>query len=127
MNKVDPRFRSRMNVCFTIGAPAEPLTAEAAAARSPVNRALEQRFSQEAEAAGLLQLTGHPLFGGLRVTLYNTMPDTAIRAAAEFTARFAEENAHLVERDATAAMQMVKSAYSEGSEDAPRRIMSSFG
>ena len=92
-----------------------------------MNRALEQRFSQEAEAAGLLQLTGHPLFGGLRVTLYNTMPDTAIRAAAEFTARFAEENAHLVERDATAAMQMVKSAYSEGSEDAPRRIMSSFG
>ena len=87
-----------MNVCFTIGAPAEPLTAEAAAARSPANRALEARFSQEAQAAGLLQLTGHPLFGGLRVTLYNSMPDAAIHAAADFIARFAEENAHLVEK-----------------------------
>ena len=126
VNKVDPRFRSRMNVCFTIGAPAEPLTAEAAAARSPINRALEQRFSKEAEAAGLLQLTGHPLFGGLRVTLYNTMPDDAIRAAAEFTARFAEENAHLVELDANPDTDLVGMAYSSNAEDAPRKIMSSF-
>ena len=99
VNNVDPSFRSRMNVCFTIGAPAEPLTVQAAAQRSSVNRALEERFSQEAEAAGLLQLTGHQLFGGLRVTLYNSMTDAAVHSAADFTARFAEQNAHLLHRE----------------------------
>ena len=46
----------------------------------------------------LLQLMGHPIFGGLRVTLYNSVPQDAIVAAAEFMARFAEQNRHLVEK-----------------------------
>jgi phosphoserine aminotransferase len=98
VNKVEPFFRSRMNVCFTVGAPAEPLTPAAAAARSKVNRDLETRFTREASEAGLLQLMGHPIFGGLRVTLYNSVPQDAIVAAAEFMARFAEQNRHLVEK-----------------------------
>jgi phosphoserine aminotransferase len=97
-NDVDPEFRSRMNVCFTIGPAAESLTPAAAAARSNVNRDLESRFTEEAGAAGLLQLMGHPIFGGLRITLYNSVPQGAISAASAFMVRFANQNRHLVEK-----------------------------
>lgn len=35
-------------------------------------------FVTESTAAGLLQLFGHPLLGGLRVCIYNGLPDEAI-------------------------------------------------
>jgi hypothetical protein len=37
------------------------------------NVALEKQFTADAERDGLLQVFGHPLFGGQRITLYNGM------------------------------------------------------
>ncbi len=42
----------------------------------------------ESTAAGLLQLFGHPLMGGLRVCIYNGLPDEAIDALLHFMAAF---------------------------------------
>lgn len=43
---------------------------------------------KEAESEGLFQLYGHPLFGGLRVTLYNGVPDEAVNKLADFMKAF---------------------------------------
>lgn len=65
--------RSRMNVPFRIRGG---------------DTALEARFVREAEAQGLHQLFGHPRFGGLRASLYNGVPDEAIRALTDFLDEF---------------------------------------
>jgi len=73
-NDVAPRFRSRMNVPFRIrGGDVE----------------LERRFVAEAEERGLHQLFGHPLYGGLRASLYSGVPDASVEALAEFLDDFA--------------------------------------
>lgn len=36
----------------------------------------------------MYQLFGHPLFGGMRVTLYNGIPDDAVDCVAEFMESF---------------------------------------
>jgi phosphoserine aminotransferase len=68
-NFVAPECRSRMNIPFRIrgGDPA-----------------LEARFLVEAEARGLHQLFGHPLYGGLRASLYLGVPDASVEALAAF-------------------------------------------
>ncbi|HXH03056.1 MAG TPA: 3-phosphoserine/phosphohydroxythreonine transaminase, partial [Candidatus Competibacteraceae bacterium] len=71
-NPIDPRYRSWMNVPFTLP-----------------NETLEQRFLAEAEAAGLKNLAGHRSVGGLRASLYNAMPEAGVRALVEFMADFA--------------------------------------
>ena len=52
------------------------------------DRQLEDAFVAESTAAGLLQLFGHPLMGGLRVCIYNGLPDEAIDALLHFMAAF---------------------------------------
>jgi len=64
---VDPRFRSRVNPCFRLA-----------------NEALTGHFLQEAEQAGLRDLRGHPLVGGVRVSLYNGLPEQAVGALTAF-------------------------------------------
>ena len=44
--------------------------------------ALEARFAEASAEAGFYNLKGHPLFGGLRVTVYNQLPDDAVDASA---------------------------------------------
>ncbi|XP_041970825.1 phosphoserine aminotransferase-like isoform X2 [Aricia agestis] len=58
--------RSVVNIPFRIG--------------TPVSEELEKKFLQGAEALGMVQLNGHKLVGGIRVSLYNsvTMQDVEV-------------------------------------------------
>ena len=71
----DPAHRSRMNVTFRL--PSEDL---------------ERRFLAAAEAAGLIQLKGHRLVGGLRASLYNAMPRAGVEALAALMRDFERRN-----------------------------------
>jgi phosphoserine aminotransferase len=77
MNNVEPEFRSRMNI---------PLRIRGG------DKELEAKFVKEAEKEGLFQLYGHPLFGGLRITLYNGVPDDAVHKLAQFMKDFHASN-----------------------------------
>ncbi|MDP1539805.1 MAG: 3-phosphoserine/phosphohydroxythreonine transaminase [Moraxellaceae bacterium] len=70
-NPVDKRYRSRMNVPFTL-----------------VDASLEKTFLAEAEAARLLNLAGHRSVGGMRASLYNAVSEEAVRALTDFMADF---------------------------------------
>ena len=67
----DPDSRSRMNVTFRLPTPA-----------------LEKRFVEKAEAAGLAGLKGHRSVGGLRASIYNAFPEAGVDALATFMAEF---------------------------------------
>jgi phosphoserine aminotransferase len=49
---------------------------------------IETRFVKEAAAAGLLNLAGHRLVGGMRASIYNAMPIEGLRALVEFMNKF---------------------------------------
>ena len=68
---VAPRDRSLMNVPFVTG-----------------DAELDRRFVAEAAAAGLVNLKGHRLVGGMRASIYNAMPEEGVRALVEFMDRF---------------------------------------
>ena len=70
-NPVDPRYRSRMNVPFTLADPS-----------------LDPQFLKQAEAAGLTNLKGHRSVGGMRASIYNAMPEEGVDALLEFMAEF---------------------------------------
>lgn len=80
---VDAPDRSAMSVPLTIGG------GGAAAGRA---REVEEKFIAEARALGMTQLFGHPARGGLRVTLYNGVPDDAVERLAAFMRAFAARN-----------------------------------
>ncbi|MCW8886206.1 MAG: 3-phosphoserine/phosphohydroxythreonine transaminase [Motiliproteus sp.] len=69
---VEEGFRSTMNHCFGV-----------------VDSSLTSVFLQQAEAEGLLYLTGHPAAGGVRASVYNAMPLQGVEALIEFMDRFA--------------------------------------
>ena len=73
-NRIAPRARSRMNVCFTLADPD-----------------LEAPFLRQAEAAGLVGLRGHERAGGMRASLYNAMPVDGAEALVEFMRDFERE------------------------------------
>lgn len=77
-NDVRTDFRSRMNVPFRIGG-------------KKGNPEFEKLFAEEASKQGLLQLMGHPLFGGLRITLYNGISNRAIPPLLKFMNSFRKE------------------------------------
>ena len=80
-NSVDSSCRSRMNVPFRICTESgEP------------HAALEAKFIEDAAAEGIEQLFLHPLFPGLRVTMYNALPDDAVTKVAEYMYTFFERN-----------------------------------
>ena len=53
----------------------------------------DAKFVKEAAAAGLVNIKGHRLVGGMRASIYNAMPIEGVRALAEFMKKFEKENA----------------------------------
>ena len=80
--------RSLMNVPFltkySTGA-----TDEASLAKE---KEINDKFVKEAKAAGLVNLKGHRLVGGMRASIYNAMPLEGVKALVEFMKKFAAEN-----------------------------------
>jgi phosphoserine aminotransferase len=74
-NPVEPAFRSRMNVPFTLAKPE-----------------MEKSFAAEAKAAGLVSLEGHRSVGGMRASIYNAMPAAGVDALLAFMAEFERNN-----------------------------------
>lgn len=81
--------RSLMNVPFltkySTGA-----TDEASVAKE---KEINDKFVKEAKAAGLVNLKGHRLVGGMRASIYNAMSIDGVKALVEFMKKFAKENA----------------------------------
>jgi phosphoserine aminotransferase len=71
VNPVNPRFRSRNNIVFDLR-----------------DTNLNERFINEAAARGLVSIKGHPQRGGMRVGIYNAMPDAGVNALVEFMKDF---------------------------------------
>lgn len=74
-NPVEPRYRSRMNVPFTLH-----------------DATLDEAFLSESKAAGLLTLKGHKAVGGMRASIYNAMPIEGVRALVDFMGDFARRH-----------------------------------
>lgn len=74
---VNKRDRSIMNVCFSLRRPD-----------------LENRWIELAYQQGLAALQGHRLVGGLRASLYNSMPISGVDALIQFMIQFAKDNSH---------------------------------
>lgn len=73
-NPIEPRFRSWMNVPFTLA-----------------DDALNGEFLKGADARGLLNLKGHRSVGGMRASIYNAMPEEGVDALIDYMAEFAKE------------------------------------
>ncbi|MCL2808552.1 MAG: 3-phosphoserine/phosphohydroxythreonine transaminase [Treponema sp.] len=71
------QFRSLMNIPFVIKEQDEAKKTE-----------LETRFVKEAAAAGLINLAGHRLVGGMRASIYNAMPIEGVKALISFMEKF---------------------------------------
>ena len=54
--------------------------------------AINKKFVAEAEAAGLVNLAGHRLVGGMRASIYNAMPVEGVRALVAFMKDFEKHN-----------------------------------
>ncbi|PRW58734.1 phosphoserine aminotransferase [Chlorella sorokiniana] len=74
---VDPAVRSLMNVPFTI----------------PSNPDLEKEFIAQAAKQGMIQLKGHRSVGGMRASIYNSMPLEGVQQLAAFMQKFAAQHA----------------------------------
>ncbi|KAK9824500.1 hypothetical protein WJX72_010880 [[Myrmecia] bisecta] len=70
-NAVEPAYRSHTAIPFHIA-----------------RKELEAVFLKESTEAGLYQLFGHPSVGGLRVCIYNGLPDAALEAFLQFLQDF---------------------------------------
>ncbi len=75
-NTVAAECRSWMNVPFTLPRPE-----------------LDAIFLEESSHAGLLNLKGHRVLGGMRASLYNAMPPEGVDALVAFMADFARRHA----------------------------------
>lgn len=75
---VDMKCRSMTNIVFVTG-----------------DAKLDAQFAKEAEREGFHNLRGHNSVGGMRVSLYNSMPEEGVLALVEFMKRFAEDNPKL--------------------------------
>ena len=74
-NPADKRYRSRMNVPFTLA-----------------DDSLDGKFLSEAKAAGLEALKGHRSVGGMRASIYNAMPMAGVDALIAFMQEFEKKN-----------------------------------
>lgn len=75
-NPIDPRFRSWMNVPFTLA-----------------DDALNSAFLKGADERGLLNLKGHRSVGGMRASIYNAMPEEGVDALIDYMKTFEQERA----------------------------------
>ncbi|QGZ41683.1 phosphoserine aminotransferase [Pseudoduganella flava] len=71
-NRVDPQYRSRMNVPFYLR-----------------DESKNEAFLAGAKARGLLQLKGHKSVGGMRASIYNAMPIEGVQALVDYLNEFA--------------------------------------
>jgi phosphoserine aminotransferase len=74
---VEKPYRSLMNIPF--------ITYEKDEAKKTE---IETRFVKEAAAAGLINLAGHRLVGGMRASIYNAMPIDGVKALINFMKKF---------------------------------------
>lgn len=72
---IDKNARSIMNVTF-----------------STPNPETDQLFCKQASEAGLLNLKGHRVLGGIRASIYNAMPRAGVEALASFMKNFESQN-----------------------------------
>ena len=72
---VAPQDRSIMNVPFVTG-----------------DAEVDKRFVAEAKEAGLVNIKGHRLVGGMRASIYNAMPLEGVQALVDFMAAFEKDN-----------------------------------
>jgi phosphoserine aminotransferase len=77
---VEKNSRSLMNIPFVLR--------EKAADSAERKAELEKRFVSEAAAAGLVNLAGHRLVGGMRASIYNAMPIDGVKALLAFMEKF---------------------------------------
>jgi phosphoserine aminotransferase len=70
-NPVDPACRSLMNVPFFLR-----------------DERLDEAFLAGAQAAGLVQLKGHRVVGGMRASIYNAMPIAGVQALVDYMRDF---------------------------------------
>jgi len=82
--------RSLMNVPFLTKYSNHAADDEAAAAKE---KEINDKFVKAAAAAGLVNLKGHRLVGGMRASIYNAMTLDGVKALVEFMKKFAKENA----------------------------------
>ncbi|BBN59607.1 3-phosphoserine/phosphohydroxythreonine transaminase [Hydrogenovibrio marinus] len=75
-NEIEPSVRSWMNVTFKLK-----------------NPELDTLFLEESKKAGLLSLKGHKVYGGMRASIYNAMPEAGIDALVSFMKDFEEKHA----------------------------------
>ncbi|WP_024851080.1 3-phosphoserine/phosphohydroxythreonine transaminase [Hydrogenovibrio kuenenii] len=75
-NEIEPSVRSWMNVTFKLK-----------------NTDLDAAFLEESKAAGLLSLKGHKVYGGMRASIYNAMPEEGIDALVAFMKAFEQKYA----------------------------------
>jgi|Transcript_6311 phosphoserine aminotransferase len=76
VNRVEGRFRSRINIPFRVCS----------------NDELEAKFLAEAAKVNLIDLKGHRSVGGIRASLYNAMPVEGVHALIAFMGTFKENN-----------------------------------
>lgn len=74
-SSVDPQSRSLMNVVFSLK-----------------NDKLNEKFLAEATESGLTNLRGHRIVGGMRASIYNSMPEEGVDALIKFMKEFAKAN-----------------------------------
>jgi phosphoserine aminotransferase len=74
---VEKPFRSLMNIPFV------PRVDD-----PPKRKELEDSFVKESAAAGLVNLAGHRLVGGMRASVYNAMPLEGVQALVRFMEKF---------------------------------------
>lgn len=75
-NRVAPADRSRMNVTFFLR-----------------DETLNTEFLQGAEAQGMVQLRGHRIAGGMRASIYNAMPLSAVQTLRDYMFAFEKRHA----------------------------------
>lgn len=80
VNEVNKKYRSRMNVVFTIGPN-----------HSGYND-LENKFFAESAKHGLKTLKGLPVYGGVRASIYNAMPIEGVVQLVDFMEKFRQAN-----------------------------------
>ena len=78
---VDKQYRSLMNIPFIPNEQDETKKGE-----------IEKRFVKEAAAAGLINLAGHRLVGGMRASIYNAMPLDGVKALISFMKKFESQS-----------------------------------
>lgn len=75
VNKVNRKYRSRLNVVFRVGG-------------ADGDDRLEKLFLVEAGQLGMIQLKGHRSVGGIRASMFNAMPLDEVKVLEQFMKRF---------------------------------------